>query len=116
MPDMAPTLAVVACFAQGSSRLRRIGHLRIKESDRLEALRNELSRLGASVTVTDSDLLVTPPEQIRPARIHTYDDHRIAMSFAVAGLRAPGIVIENPGCVAKTFPEFFDRLGELARS
>jgi 3-phosphoshikimate 1-carboxyvinyltransferase len=116
MPDMAPTLAVVACFAQGPSRLRRIAHLRIKESDRLEALRNELGRLGARVTVTDTDLLVTPPEQVRPARIQTYDDHRIAMSFAVAGLRAPGIVIENPGCVAKTFPEFFDRLGELARS
>ncbi len=116
MPDMAPTLAVVACFARGPSRLRRIGHLRIKESDRLEALRAELGRLGAGVTVTDSDLLVTPPEQIHPARIRTYDDHRIAMSFAVAGLRAPGIVIENPGCVAKTFPEFFDRLEDLARA
>jgi 3-phosphoshikimate 1-carboxyvinyltransferase len=110
MPDMALTLAVVACFARGQSRLRQIGHLRVKESDRMAALEAELSRLGARVTVTDSDLVIDPPAQVKGARVRTYDDHRMAMSFAVAGLRVPGIVIENPGCVAKTFPDFFDRL------
>ena len=114
MPDMALTLGVVACFAQGQSRIRNVAHIRIKESDRMAALKRELARLGATATVFDADLVVDPPDQVRPARIRTYDDHRMAMSFAVAGLRAPGIVIENPDCVAKTFPDFFDRLRELA--
>jgi 3-phosphoshikimate 1-carboxyvinyltransferase len=113
MPDMALTLAVTACFAQGATRIRNIGHLRIKESNRMEALRTELQRLGATVTVTETDLEIDPPAQVRPARIATYDDHRMAMSFAVAGLRAPGIVIEDPDCVAKTFPHFFERLRQL---
>jgi 3-phosphoshikimate 1-carboxyvinyltransferase len=113
MPDMALTLAVVACFARGTSRLRQIGHLRVKESDRMAALEAELSRLGARVTLTDSDLVIEPPDQVRAARVRTYEDHRMAMSFAVAGLRVPGIVIENPGCVAKTFPGFFERLRAL---
>jgi 3-phosphoshikimate 1-carboxyvinyltransferase len=113
MPDMALTLAVVACFARGSSRLRQIGHLRVKESDRMAALEAELSRLGARVTLTDSDLVIEPPDQVRAARVRTYEDHRMAMSFAVAGLKVPGIVIENPGCVAKTFPGFFERLRAL---
>ena len=63
---------------------------------------------------TETDLIIDPPERIQPARIATYDDHRIAMSFAVAGLRAPGIVIENPECVGKTFPDFFEHLERLA--
>ncbi len=116
MPDMALTLAVVACFARGPSRLRQIGHLRVKESDRMAALEAELSRLGARVTVSDTDLVIEPPAQVRAARVRTYDDHRMAMSFAVAGLRVPGIVIENPGCVAKTFPDFFERLRALGRA
>lgn len=113
MPDTALTLAVTACFAQGPTVIQNVGHLRIKESDRMAALDAELSKLGATVTVGDSDLRIEPPEVVRAARVHTYDDHRIAMSFAVAGLRVPGIVIENPGCVAKTFPDFFERLREL---
>ena len=80
----------------------------------MKALEVELSRLGAEVTVSDGDLMIEPPERVRPARIETYDDHRMAMSFAVAGLRAEGIVIQNPGCVAKTFPDFFERLRELS--
>jgi 3-phosphoshikimate 1-carboxyvinyltransferase len=114
MPDAALTLAIVACFAQGETRIRNVGHLRIKESDRMSALATELGKLGARVEVTESDLVIEPPEQVQPARIVTYDDHRIAMSFAVAGLAAPGIVIENPDCVGKTFPDFFQALEQLA--
>jgi 3-phosphoshikimate 1-carboxyvinyltransferase len=114
MPDMALTLAVVACFAQGPSRMRNIPHLRLKETDRMAALQAELTKLGARVVATETDLEVHPPTQVRPARIATYDDHRMAMAFAVAGLRAPGIVIENPECTAKTFPDFFEHLGRLA--
>ncbi|MFQ5699529.1 MAG: 3-phosphoshikimate 1-carboxyvinyltransferase [Myxococcota bacterium] len=114
MPDMALTLAIVACFAHGPTRIRNVAHLRFKESDRMAALVSELSKLGARVEALPEELRIEPPEQIRPARIETYDDHRIAMSFALAGLRAPGIVIENPGCVGKTFPDFFESLGQLA--
>ena len=114
MPDMALTLAVVACFAHGPTLIGNVGHIRHHETDRMKALEVELSRLGADVTVSDGDLMIVPPERVRPARIETYDDHRMAMSFAVAGLRAEGIVIQNPGCVAKTFPDFFERLRELA--
>jgi 3-phosphoshikimate 1-carboxyvinyltransferase len=113
MPDMALTLAVAACFARGPTRIRNVGHMRIKESDRMDALANELQSLGARVEVTETDLVIEPPDPVRPARIATYDDHRMAMSFAIAGLRAPGIVIENPECVAKTFPGFFESLRQL---
>jgi 3-phosphoshikimate 1-carboxyvinyltransferase len=114
MPDTALTLAIVACFAQGPTRIRNVGHIRLKESDRMAALASELGKLGARVSASESDLEIEPPEQVHPARIRTYDDHRIAMSFAVAGLAAPGIVIENPDCVGKTFPDFFQSLEELA--
>ena len=80
----------------------------------MTALARELGKLGARVSVSDSDLEIEPPDQVHPARIQTYDDHRIAMSFAVAGLAAPGIVIENPDCVGKTFPDFFQSLESLA--
>jgi 3-phosphoshikimate 1-carboxyvinyltransferase len=110
MPDVAQTLAVVACFARGPTRIRNVGQIRLHETDRMDGLRRELTKLGAQVEIEGSDLRIEPPEQVRPAKIATYDDHRMAMSFAVAGLRAAGIVIENPGCVSKTFPDFFDRL------
>jgi 3-phosphoshikimate 1-carboxyvinyltransferase len=113
MPDMTLTLAVAACFAQGKTRIRNIGHIRMKETDRMAALEHELAKLGATVRVEDGEMEIEPPSQVRPARIATYDDHRMAMSFAVAGLRAPGIVIEDPECVSKTFPDFFERLAEL---
>jgi 3-phosphoshikimate 1-carboxyvinyltransferase len=113
MPDGALALAVVACFAQGRTRIRNVGNLRIKETDRMRALKSELEKLGASVTTGERDLEIAPPGRIRPARIHPFGDHRIAMSLAIAGLRAPGIVIEDPECVGKTFPDFFDRLSAL---
>jgi len=116
MPDMAQTLAVVALFAQGQTTIRNIGNLRIKETDRLEALRIELTKLGAQVRIDGDDLTIDPPphNQITPAAIDTYDDHRMAMSFAVVGLRAKGIVINDRACVNKTFPRFFEYLAQLS--
>jgi len=116
MPDTAPTLAVTALFAAGRTSIRNVGHLRIKETDRLAALRSELTRLGAAVEERTDGLTIHPPDQLRPATIETYDDHRMAMSFALAGLKCPGVVIHDPGCCGKTFPGFFARFEGLARS
>jgi 3-phosphoshikimate 1-carboxyvinyltransferase len=113
MPDTAQTLAVVALFAEGPTRIRRVANLRIKETDRLAALESELLRLGAAVEIIDDDLLITPPESVKPATIETYDDHRMVMSFALAGLAADGIVIRNVDCVSKSFPDFFETLAGL---
>ncbi len=113
MPDSALTLSVVACMAHGRTTIRNVGHMRYKETDRMKALERELTKLGARVEVSETDLIIDPPAQIQPARIATYDDHRIAMSFAVAGLAVDGIVIEDPDCVKKTFPDFFERLSLL---
>ena len=84
-----------------------------KETDRIAALATELTRLGARVDVRADGLTIHPPAQIRPAKIQTYADHRMAMSFAIAGLVANGIVIQDAGCVSKSFPEFFEVLGSL---
>ena len=111
-PDATLGLAVVAAFADTPSRFTNIANLRIKETDRLAALETELARLGAGVT-TGADRISIVPGLLRPARIRTYDDHRMAMAFAVAGLVQPGIVIEDPECVAKTWPGFFDMLETL---
>jgi 3-phosphoshikimate 1-carboxyvinyltransferase len=113
LPDSALTLAVVALYARGRTAIRNVPNLRIKETDRMAALKNELVKLGATVEATDTDLIIDPPDTPRGAKIATYDDHRMAMSFAIAGLRTPGIVIEDPECVAKTFPDFFERLRAL---
>ena len=114
MPDMAPTLAAIAPFASSPTRIREVGFIRYHESDRLRALATELRRLGATVEDFDDGIAIEP-SQLAPTAIETYDDHRIAMSFAVAGLKLPGIRIKDPGCVAKTFPDFFDRLAELTK-
>lgn len=118
MPDMAQTLAVVALFADGPTTMRNIGNLRVKETDRMDALKNELTKLGATITIDGDDMTIEPPSnnELKPAAIDTYDDHRMAMSFAVAGLRSPGVTINDPGCVAKTFPHFFDYLAQFADS
>jgi len=113
LPDSALTLAVVALYARGRTAIRNVPNLRLKETDRMQALENELVKLGASVETTETDLIIDPPETPHAARIATYGDHRMAMSFAIAGLRTPGIVIEDPECVAKTFPDFFERLRAL---
>ncbi len=114
MPDMVQTLAVLALFAEGPTRIRNVANLRLKETDRLSALACELTRLGAAVEVREDGLTVCPLGPLRPATINTYDDHRMAMSFSLAGLGAEGVAINDPGCVSKTFPDFFDRWGHLA--
>ncbi len=110
-PDVAPTLAIVAAFAHGTTIIRNIAHLRIKECDRLHVMATELARVGVCTEEGQNHLLITGSpggENLHPADISTYDDHRIAMSFAVAGLRIPGIKIMGEGCVAKSFPNFWE--------
>ena len=109
IPDAVLALAVVALFAEGPTTVRGIGHLRIKESDRLAALEQEIRRLGAEAR-TGADWLRIEPAPLRGADIETYDDHRMAMSFALAGLRVPGVRIRDPDCVAKTWPDYFAAL------
>ncbi len=106
MPDMVPTLAVVAAFAEGTTVIRNVSHLKSKESDRLTSVVNELIKMGISARCSDDELTVTGG---RPggAVIDTYGDHRIAMSFAVAGLAAPGTIIRDERCVEKSFPDFW---------
>ncbi|HVA80496.1 MAG TPA: 3-phosphoshikimate 1-carboxyvinyltransferase [Candidatus Binataceae bacterium] len=112
MPDMVATLAAIAPFASSPTRIRGVAFIRHHESDRIGALAAELRRIGAGVEEFDDGLAITPAP-LKPATIETYDDHRIAMSFAVAGLKLAGLRISNPGCVAKTFPDFFERLEAL---
>jgi 3-phosphoshikimate 1-carboxyvinyltransferase len=114
MPDVVPTLAAIAPFASSPTRIRKVGFIRHHESDRINALATELARLGAGVRVLDDGLEITP-STLHHAAVETYGDHRIAMAFAVAGLKLPGITIRNPGCVAKTYPEFFEHLTNLTR-
>jgi len=113
MPDMVQTLCVAALFARGPTTARNVWNLRIKETDRLAALEQELTKLGARVASGRDWIRVEPPESIAPASIATYDDHRMAMAFAIAGLRAEGVVIEDPECTGKTYPGYFDDLRAL---
>jgi 3-phosphoshikimate 1-carboxyvinyltransferase len=111
MPDQAQTLGVLALYASGRTTIRGLHTLRLKETDRLEALSTELGKLGASVAVEGDDtLIIDPPTTVTPAEIDTYDDHRMAMSFALAGTRTANVVIRDAECVSKTYPEFFDDL------
>ena len=114
MPDIVPTLAALCALRPGQSLIRNVGHLRLKECDRLAALVNELAKIGIAAEAAGADLAImggTP----HGARIATYDDHRIAMSFAILGLAVPGIEIEDPKCVGKSFPGFWTALEELHR-
>ncbi|WP_067461040.1 3-phosphoshikimate 1-carboxyvinyltransferase [Actinomadura macra] len=113
MPDTAPTLAVVAAYAQGVTHITGIGNLRLKECDRIEAVSAELRKMGVEVETTDDSMTISGGAEPRGAVIDTYDDHRIAMAFAIAGLRTPGTVIRDPGCVRKSFPAFWQRLDDL---
>jgi 3-phosphoshikimate 1-carboxyvinyltransferase len=114
MPDTAQTLAVASLFARGTTTIRGLHTLRVKETDRLAALSNELTKLGANVKISNNDTLtITPPAKLTPAAIDTYDDHRMAMSFAIAGTKADGVTIRNIECVNKTYPTFFEDLRKL---
>ncbi len=106
MPDMVPTLAVVAAFAEGTTVIRNVSHLKSKESDRLTSVVNELVKIGIDARCSDDELIVIGGHP-HGAEIETYGDHRIAMSFAVAGLAARGIVIQGESCVEKSFPDFW---------
>lgn len=110
--DTVMTLGAVACFADGPTTIRNVAHVRHKETDRLAALAAELRRLGAGVEEFADGLTVTPGTP-RGAEVETYNDHRMAMSLALVGLRVPGVVVKNPGCVAKTYPDFFTDLDRL---
>jgi 3-phosphoshikimate 1-carboxyvinyltransferase len=111
--DTAQTLAAIAPFASGPTTIRGVEHARLKETDRVGALATELRRLGQEVQ-EHPDGLTIHPRAVIAADIQTYDDHRMAMSFAIAALRAPGVRILDPGCTAKTFPDFFTRLNRIA--
>jgi 3-phosphoshikimate 1-carboxyvinyltransferase len=116
IPDAAMTIAVVALFADGTSRLRNIGSWRVKETDRIAAMATELRKLGAKVEEGADWLKITPPAALQPATIDTYDDHRMAMCFALAALGGVTVRINDPRCVAKTFPEYFDVLAGIAEA
>jgi 3-phosphoshikimate 1-carboxyvinyltransferase len=119
IPDAAMTIAVAALYADGPSILRNIGSWRVKETDRIAAMATELRKVGATVEEGADYLRVTPPAEIRPAAIDTYDDHRMAMCFSLASLdgklrRGAAIRINDPKCVAKTFPDYFDAFAGIA--
>jgi len=115
MPDVVPTLAVVAAFAEGETEISNIAHLRIKESDRLHAVCVELGKIGVRVDEYPDRMVVhgRSGRDLHGAEIETYNDHRMAMSLAVAGLRVPDIRITGEQCVAKSFPDFWQRFGQL---
>jgi 3-phosphoshikimate 1-carboxyvinyltransferase len=116
IPDAAMTLAIVALFARAPTRLVNIGSWRVKETDRIAAMAAELSKLGATLAAGNDWLEVSPLATFRHATIDTYDDHRMAMCFALAALGGAGVTINDPGCVRKTFPGYFDALRSIARS
>ncbi len=112
LPDLVPTLAVVSLFAQTPTRITNVAHLRHKESDRLHGLEIELRKLGADVTTSRNSMTIVP-KQLHGAQLDTHDDHRLAMSFALIGLRVPEILVENPQCVKKSFPDFWTQFEKL---
>ncbi len=114
MPDVAMTLATLALFADGRTVIRGIGSWRVKETERVVAVRDELRKLGARVDEGPDWIAVTPPEQLKPARIATYRDHRMAMAFSLAA-HGTALEIEDPACTAKTFPGYFPALEGLKR-
>ncbi len=110
--DTVMTLGAVACFADGPTTIRNVAHIRHKETDRIAALATELRKLGAEVDERDDGLTIHP-RPLKGCAVDTYNDHRMAMSLALVGLKVPGVVIRNPGCVAKTYPGFWRDLEAL---
>jgi 3-phosphoshikimate 1-carboxyvinyltransferase len=115
IPDAAMTVAVLALFAQGRSVLRNIGSWRVKETDRIAAMAAELAKVGATIEIGPDYLAVTPPRALREATICTYDDHRMAMCFSLLALGGVQVRIEDPGCVAKTFPDYFRAFASICQ-
>ncbi len=115
IPDAAMTVAVLALFARGPTRIRNIANWRVKETDRLAAMATELRKLGADVVEGEDALTITPPAHLTAARIDTYGDHRMAMCFSLAALGGVPVTILDPDCVAKTFPDYFSVFASIAR-
>jgi 3-phosphoshikimate 1-carboxyvinyltransferase len=113
IPDTAQTLAAIAPFASSPTRIRGIDSARVKETDRVHATCTELARLGVQVEEHEDGMTIHPCKAFKPATIQTYNDHRMAMAFSLIGLRVPGITIQNPDCVSKTFPDYFAVLDSL---
>jgi 3-phosphoshikimate 1-carboxyvinyltransferase len=113
IPDTAQTLAVIAPFASSPTRIRGIASARVKETDRVHATCSELARLGVQVEEHEDGMTIVPCKTFKPSNVQTYNDHRMAMAFSLIGLRVPGVSIENPACVSKTFPDFFEVLDSL---
>jgi 3-phosphoshikimate 1-carboxyvinyltransferase len=112
--DTVQTLAVAALFADGPTTISGAAHIRHKETDRIHALATELRKIGAGVEERPDGLRIIPGK-LRGARIETYNDHRMAMSMALVGLAVPGIVILDPECTAKTYPDFFADLTQISK-
>jgi 3-phosphoshikimate 1-carboxyvinyltransferase len=113
MTDTGMTLAVLSLFAKGQSTIRNIANWQVKESPRITAVATELRKLGAEVEEGADFIRITPPESIKPATISTYHDHRMAMAFAIASMGSDSIIIEDPACTSKTFPDFFQCWGNM---
>ena len=114
IPDAAMTAAVTALFAQGTSTVRNIASWQVKETDRITAMATELRKLGATVVEGPDFLRITPPAALKPGvAIDTYDDHRMAMCFSLVALGGVPVTINDPNCVAKTFPDYFERLARI---
>jgi 3-phosphoshikimate 1-carboxyvinyltransferase len=113
IPDTAQTLAAIAPFASSPTRIRGIASARVKETDRIHATCTELQRLAVQVEEYEDGMTIYPCQNFNTATIQTYNDHRMAMSFALIGLHVDGVIIENPSCVSKTFPNFFEVLDSL---
>ena len=113
IPDTAQTLAAIAPFALSPTRIRGIASARVKETDRVHATCTELNRLGVQVEEYEDGMTIFPCQTFKSANIQTYNDHRMAMAFSLIGLRFDGVTIENPSCVSKTFPDFFEVLDAL---
>lgn len=114
MSDVAQTLSVVALFADGITEIKNVYNMRIKETDRIKAVYNELTKLGAKVTELEDGLIIEPAVKYNEnVEIDTYDDHRMAMSFSLAGLRISGVKIKDPDCVSKTFPNYFEEFEKI---
>jgi 3-phosphoshikimate 1-carboxyvinyltransferase len=108
IPDAAMTIATTALFAKGTTAIRNIFNWRVKETDRLYAMATELRKVGADVVEGKDFIEISPPDQLKHALIDTYNDHRMAMCFSLLALDDTcGVTINDPGCTAKTFPEFF---------
>lgn len=113
IPDTAQTLAAIAPFASSPTRIRGIASARLKETDRIRATCTELARLGVQVQEHEDGMTIYPCGKFIPATIRTYNDHRMAMAFSLIGLRMDSVTIENPSCVSKTFPNYFEVLESL---